>query len=132
MSVSPQDEMLQKLNETRSRLEAEIEALRNQIRGIELAYRALGGRVAALERKRAPRGNVKSMLLGLLEDSGPHGLNAQTAVKVAATQGVQLDRNTVSSLLSRLKRYGVVDHDGERYRLKNVKTAGISATFLTA
>jgi hypothetical protein len=33
-------------------------------------------------------------------------------------RSLQLDRNTVSSLLSRFKREGVVEHDGRRYRLR--------------
>lgn len=112
--TDPADDHSRRLVEARRRIELEIEALRNQIRGLETAYAALGGANA----HRAPRGNVKALLIDLLSEAGPHGLNAQLAVAMAARTGFFLDRNTASSLLSRLKRYGIVEHDGERYRLK--------------
>ena len=119
MTLPTPNEFLQKLDETRRRLEADIEALRNQLRGVELAYQALGGKVAALERRRAGRGNVKGLLLELLKEAGTEGLNAQIAVRMASDRGVALDRNTASSLLSRLKVYGIAWHDGTRYFLQD-------------
>ena len=35
-----------------------------------------------------------------------------------AKRGIELDRGSVSSLLSRLKKDGVLFYDGSRYRLK--------------
>jgi len=132
MQASSQEEMLLRLAEARRRLESEIEAIRNKIQGIELACQVLRGRVDALERPRAPRGNVKALMIGLLEEAGSDGLNAVTAVNLAAQQGLDLDRNTASSLLSRLKRYGVVHHDGDRYRLRERNTGGGSHAQLAA
>lgn len=51
-------------------------------------------------------------------DVGTRGLNAQTAVDLANQRGVTLDRASVSSLLSRLKKDDVVVFDNEVYRLK--------------
>lgn len=67
---------------------------------------------------RAPRSNVKQTVLALLESVGATGLNATTAVEMAAKDGMSLERGTVSSLLSRLKNEGVVVYDGTVYRLK--------------
>lgn len=67
---------------------------------------------------RAPRSNVKQTVLALLESVGATGLNATTAVEMAARDGMSLERGTVSSLLSRLKNEGVVVYDGTVYRLK--------------
>lgn len=70
------------------------------------------------KRKRAPRSNVKNMVLRLLQEMGDLGLNAATAVELANKEGLNLERNTVSSLLSRLKADGTVVYDGSLYRLR--------------
>lgn len=115
-------EKLRKLIEARDKYKAEMEALRNQIIGLEMAITVLeadGSEPIEDERQtRARRGNVKGALLDLLQEVGQGGLNALTAVEIAKRRGIDLDRGTISSLLSRLKRDGVVDHDGDRYRLR--------------
>jgi len=60
---------------------------------------------------------VKVVLLEMLEIAGAAGLNAAIAVSIAAKREMKVDRTTLSSLLSRLKADGIVDHDGYRYRL---------------
>lgn len=104
------------LKETRTKLLQEYNALRNRLEGLEMALCLLGWDDD--NRRRAPRGNVKSALLDLLLHAGATGLNANEAVRLGAAKGIALDRNTVSSLLSRLKREGVVSHDGSKYRLQ--------------
>ena len=69
-------------------------------------------------RRRHPRGAVKGVLLQLLEETGTDGLNARLAVAMAAARGIDVDRTTLSSLLSRLKADDIVAHDGYRYRLR--------------
>jgi len=111
---------IQKLLDKRDQLQAELEALRNKIIGVELAITLLeGDAMPAVEQSptRLPKTSVKPTLIDLLREVGASGLIASTAVEIAAKRGISLDRNTVSSLLSRLKRDGLVDYDGERYRL---------------
>jgi arginine repressor len=72
--------------------------------------------------RRHPRGAVKRVLLELLEETGATGLNARLAVAMAAARGIEVDRTTLSSLLSRLKAEQIVAHDGYRYRLRSNKT----------
>lgn len=67
---------------------------------------------------RAAKGSVKTAVLDLLEDVGRSGLNAASAVDLAKAKGIDLDRGSVSSLLSRLKTDEVVVYDGSVYRLK--------------
>lgn len=69
--------------------------------------------------RRHPRGAVKSVLLQLLQETGAAGLNARRAVAMAAARGVDVERTTMSSLLSRLKADNVVAHDGYRYWLRH-------------
>lgn len=116
---------MQKLIEQRNQLLKEMEALKNKIAGLELAIQLLENEPAAsvpdpITRMR--KSNVKGAILDLLKEVGTTGLNAQTAVEIAARRGVSLDRGSVSSLLSRLKRDGVIEHDGDRYRLPQFAT----------
>jgi hypothetical protein len=93
--------------------EREIEALRNKLKGVDAAIAAVGGQpqVAATRRNR----NVKQTVMDLIVDAGQKGITAIEVVERAAIVGRQLDRPSVSSLLSRLKREGVLSFNGERY-----------------
>lgn len=75
-------------------------------------------------KKRAPRANVKRTVLSMLADAGSNGINAAIAVERAhQDMGIDLDRGSVSSLLSRLKNDGTVVYDGTVYKLKEHSTA---------
>lgn len=114
---------IQKLHDTLAALESEVEALKHKIAGVQLALDILEHNDADDSvdvSSRARRGAVKEALFDLLKESGKSGLNANAAVEMAKRRGVDLDRGTVSSTLSRMKRDGAVDHDGERYRLKGL------------
>ena len=119
--ASPKQQ-LQKLHDTLAELEAELEALKNKKAGVQLAIDVLerddSDDDTVEDNGRARRGAVKEALFELLKEAGKTGLNAHSAVEMAKRRGIELDRATVSSTLSRMKRDGAVDHDGERYRLK--------------
>ena len=93
--------------------EREIEALRNKLKGIEASIAALGGE-QPIESRRRNR-NVKQTVMDLIIDAGQAGVTAGGVVEQAAIAGRQLDRPSVSSLLSRLKREGILSFNGERY-----------------
>ncbi len=65
-------------------------------------------------KQRAPQ---KDTVLRLLTETGERGANSVDIVDLAKAQGINLDRNSVSSLLSRFKRDGVIEHDGKKYRI---------------
>ena len=112
---------MQRLRAQRDRLLLEMEALRNKVAGIEMAMALLApGETSDMETVAAPpriRLSVKSFVLDLLSELGTLGVNAATAVEIGERRGVHLDRQSVSSLLSRLKNEGVVVYEGERYKL---------------
>lgn len=108
---------VQKLIEQRDRLLVEIEALKNKVAGIELAISLIEGESPQSAPEQGRRQNVKTILIDLLKETGTTGLNAQSAVEIAIRRGVTLDRGSVSSTLSRMKAEGIVNHDGQRYRL---------------
>lgn len=99
----------------------EIEKLRAQEELLRDMIREESGEPKV--KPRAPRANVKQTVISLLEEQGHVGLNAAMAVEIAAGKGIDLERGSVSSLLSRLKNEGVVEYDGSTYRLTNAKRA---------
>jgi hypothetical protein len=107
----------QRLIAQRDQLLAEMEALRNKIAGLELAISLLNSDIVDGEMG-SEKINVKTTILDLLREAGTTGLNAQTAVEVGSRRGVKLDRGSVSSLLSRLKREGTLVYEDDRYKLK--------------
>lgn len=114
------DDLLAKKREELNRLQIEIATLEDARR------RALG--VAEAPRRRAPRSDVKNMVLKMLEEVGAAGLVATTAVELAEKRGTRLERGTVSSLLSRLKHDNIVRYDGNVYRLVSVSANADEAT----
>jgi len=93
--------------------ERDIEALRNRLKGIEASMAALGGEPVIGSQRR--NRNVKKTVMDLIIDAGHAGITAVEIVERAAIAGRRLDRPSVSSLLSRLKREGVLSFNGERY-----------------
>lgn len=126
--ASRKTDMQRKLIEQkRDRLLAEIEAIRNQIAGLEMALSLLGGEEAeqnGLKTVHPARGNLRTTLTELLREVGTMGLNAATAVEIAQRRGIHLDKQSVGSTLSRMKRDGLVDYSGDRYRLMQFANTG--------
>lgn len=112
---------VQRLIEQRDKLLAEIDALKNKIAGLEMAISLLGNEDAALTLDQpltaASRVNLKATILDLLREAGTTGLNATSAVEIAARRNIELNRGSVASNLSRMVKDKVVTYDGNRYRL---------------
>ena len=114
---------MKQLEELRDQIDRQIEELKNKREGVEMSIRTLsGGGTEKPARTRAPRSNVKTAVLDLLEQVKANGLNAAMVVEMALEQrGEHLERGSVSSLLSRLKNEGTVVYDRKVYRLKEYK-----------
>lgn len=126
MSKRSDEMMKQRLLTERDRLLRQREALDNQIAGLERAIALFDGEPqdgAHPASSGAIRGRVKTLIIDLLKEVGTTGLNAQTAVDLADRRGVSVGKESVSSLLSRLKKDDVVVYDGDRYRLKEFAQA---------
>lgn len=110
---------MQRLIEQRDKLLAEIDALKNKVAGLEMAMSLLGGddHQTELVPVSRPRQGIKGSILDFLTEAGTSGLNAARAVEIAERRGLHMDRQSVSSLLSRLKRDGVVVYEDEQYKL---------------
>jgi hypothetical protein len=112
----------QKLQEGREALlidisqrERELEALRNRLKGYDAAMATVTGTSVPPGPRRRTRRNVKGTVMDMIVEAGTAGVTAHEIVDKAAAGGRLLDRPSVSSLLSRLKREGVLSFDGERY-----------------
>lgn len=108
---------MQQLTELRDRLmlqigahQRQMEALQNQLLGVEASIKALGN---------APKGssdrNVKGIVLEIVREAATVGVTAAEVIGRAAAKGRQLKATSVSSLLSRFKSEGTLRFDGERY-----------------
>lgn len=104
-------------------LEQEIEQLEAQLSEIQIRLQTLrqlkakmnGDVASGTETRKRP--DVKGITLKLLEQVKSNGLNATMVVEMAREQfGVELQRGSVSALLSRLKGE-VVHYDDKLYRL---------------
>jgi hypothetical protein len=98
-----------------SQRERELEALRNRLKGFDAAIAAMTGCTSIPPPRRRTRRNVKGAVMDMIVEASTKGVTAYEIVDKAAADGRQLDRPSVSSLLSRLKREGVLSFDGERY-----------------
>lgn len=97
---------------------AQMEKLQIEIETLESAKRRASGEPEIQAKAKTRRSNVKGFLIDLLRQANSTGLNAASAVEMAAKLGEHLERGTASSLLSRFKSEGVVTYDGNVYRLK--------------
>lgn len=114
-------EQMQKLMELKDRIGATIvqhqraiEALQNQLVGVDAAMKALGAEDGMPP---TPRRNVKRTVLDVVQEAGKVGVTASEVISRAAVKGRALNAGSVASLLSRLKNDGVLTFDGERYHL---------------
>jgi hypothetical protein len=107
---------MQQLVELRDRVMQQIaqhqralEALQNQLLGIEASMKVLNSEPWASAR------NVKGVVLEIAREAGTVGVTASEVIGSAAAKGRQLKSTSVSSLLSRYKAKGTLRFDGERY-----------------
>lgn len=104
--------MLQKLEAEKGRLMRQIEALQNEVRGLERAIALCGADVA--EKRERPK-NVKATVITLVQDAGLIGMSAAEVVDEAQKRGLHLEKATVASNLSRLKLEGTLEIRDGRY-----------------
>lgn len=121
------DKSLNRLTSERDRLNAEVEAIKARIEGLNFAIATIEGDApttrpttrangATAPRKRGK--NVKATVLAIVERSALAGVTAADVLAGAERMGNPLERTSVSTLLSNLKRAGVLEYKGDRYRMK--------------
>ncbi len=116
--MSGRTEKMKRLIAERDRLKAHIEALQNQLKGLETAIAVMTGedKAETTSSPVRPRArNVKETVLLLVQNAGGSGISVNDLLEVAKSTGVHLERGTVSSLLSRMKRENVLDMEDGKY-----------------
>jgi hypothetical protein len=115
---------INKLREQLLRVENAIRDLEGERKGLKLALSVMTDEIvdedtstAVTSRQRRLRTPLKETVLRMLSENAERGLVAIDIVDLAKANGQELDRNSVSSLLSRFKKDGVVEHRNGRYYL---------------
>ena len=117
MSKKADEAMKQRLLAERDRLLKQRDALDNQIAGLERGIALMDQDEKEIALVPQGRGRVKTLIIDLLREVGTTGLTATYAVELAKNRNIELSKESISSLLSRLKKDEVVTFDGDRYRL---------------
>jgi hypothetical protein len=125
-----QGALMQKVIEQRDQLQKQVEGLRLKIEGLNIAIELLNEGAPDESEQRARQEHVTDRLIELLREVGTKGLNARTVADIAADRGLPLKRQSVSSLLSRLKKDGTVVYENGRYKLP--KFSGNNIAVVTA
>ncbi len=121
--MATKKETMKAIQDLRDRKAAEVAELERRLSEAKIRLSTLDEAVAAAGGQALPvrgtgkrQSNVKGTVMDLINDAGSVGVTAASIVEGAVAKGRALDRNSVSSLLSRLKREGTLTFDGERYR----------------
>jgi hypothetical protein len=113
--MSPQ---IKKLIAERDRLAGEMQAMQAKLHGLNYALSTLTGEDMPGANGATPgrRKNVKATVFQVIQEA-PEGLTAAEIVEKGAAKGVQLDRQSVATLLSVQKKAGALVKDGDRYKM---------------
>ena len=110
---------IKRLAEERISLIKQIDNLQSELKGLDRAIRLVSGETDTTETALIavkPRArNVKETILTLVAAASPAGASVNDLMDEARMKGVALEKASVSSLLSRLKKEGVLQMDNGKY-----------------
>jgi hypothetical protein len=120
------------------KLERELEAIRSNIERLKIEEATVVRLLRAIKnepdegapviKKRAA--NVKPLVLDILSAAGAKGATSAEVHAKALERIENVSRDTISSVLSRLKADGALRYDGERYLVKEAERhVGASPVF---
>jgi hypothetical protein len=111
---------MKSLEAEEARLLKEIDALQNQLIGVRRSIALISGDdPEKVTSTRKPRSPIKDVVIGLISEFKEAGLSVNEVIEQAQKRGQDLDRGSVSSLLSRLKREGILILKDSKYRLSD-------------
>ena len=106
---------MEPLNEEIARIDAEITRLQGERAGLIRAKELLTGETASTPQVRKRASTIKPLVLDIMKSVGPFGASsAEVDVQVRA-KVPNVAKDTVGSVLSRLKSDGALVYVGERY-----------------
>lgn len=103
-------------------IEAELERVRSEIERLRIEESVylqlqakLSGVPAPIERTRTRSPSVKPVVLDIMNEMGPAGATTTEVEQRVRMQVPSVAKDTVASVLSRLKSDGALVYEGERY-----------------
>jgi hypothetical protein len=102
---------------------AQIERLRVKEETLMELMRELTGEPAVVERPRRRAPNVKPLVLDYMREVGERGATSAEVDEAVRSLNPAVAKDTVGSVLSRLKSEGAFVYDGERYYEKKFAPA---------
>ena len=115
-------EQIQMVEEELARVRREIERLRVEEGLLVKMQRRMAGGDTAGSRKRSPA--VKPIVLDILKGAGAEGASSHEVDAMVRESVPSVAKDTVSSVLSRLKGDGALIYQNERYYLKEAAPTG--------
>jgi hypothetical protein len=97
------------------RVRSEIQRLRAQEEILEGLLRKMTGEVEPQQATRKRASSVKPQVLDIMREVGARGATSVEVDNIVRTKNPTVAKDTVASVLSRLKGDGALVFDGERY-----------------
>jgi hypothetical protein len=112
--MASQGKKMKPLDDEIARLDAEIARLQGERAGLVRAKQLLcGDPVEATQRKRAP--SLKPQILDFMAHRGDRGATTAEVFEAISLFVEDVKKDSVGSILSRLKSEGALVYDGDRY-----------------
>jgi hypothetical protein len=109
--------VVQQLIGERQNLKAQMEALRNQIEGLEIAIQLISKVTTPSAEPDRARARVSETIVSILADSREVGLRPKDIIDRAMEIGISLNRGSVYALLNRMERTETITRQDGRYKL---------------
>jgi hypothetical protein len=117
------------LTKKRKEIAAQIETLKSQLEGLDVAIELLGGTPTAPMQKNASAApktrqtGVKEAVVGYLKKAGAAGLAPTDVVRKAADNGQRFELKSIATLMSTMKRKGELEYRDNKYVLVSGEAA---------
>lgn len=106
---------MEPLNQEIARLDGEIARLQGERAGLIRAKELLTGDIASVPQVRRRASPIKPLVLDIMRDAGPSGASSGEVDAEVRKSVPAVAKDTVGSVLSRLKSDGALVYVGERY-----------------
>lgn len=112
------DDILDMLTKERDELRGQVEPLKQRLDRLNIAISALEGKPSAeSEQPRKRNRNVRNTVLEIIGKAGTAGVSIPDVLEEAERSGSPLEKSSVSTLVSTLKRSGAIIVDDGKYKI---------------
>ena len=119
--MASQGKKMKPLDEEIARLDAEIARLQGERAGLMRAKQLLCGEAPEAPRKRSV--SIKPIILDVMKSVADQGATTTEVLNAVSTLVPDVKRDSVGSILSRLKSEGALVYEGDRYYEKRYAPA---------